>query len=270
MEKSIRFIDSQYKNLFTVPDGGNVIVTNHYGERKALACKSVGDEMHAQIGSSIFHICEFAEIMERIGSVYAPEGGDCNRYEIYQITDKPVDYLFEPYEKAKTHLSRTHYTRTYWGVLASEVTLDDLFEKHNRDRRPFADTMRSLSMSDVIVLNRDGVESAFYADRFGFAEAPKFLSERIPEFCYIVLSSAGTLEMVKRGERRSLLSEHNTPDRKTNEILAKQKNRELGVTAAQAEGMLCGYLFGWDIPQAELSRKPDVPKPKRKPNSIAR
>jgi hypothetical protein len=70
--KNIRFIDSQYNTLFFVPDGGNIILTYSDGEKLTRPCKFL-DEYHTQIGSSVYHICEFAEKMERIGATYAPE-----------------------------------------------------------------------------------------------------------------------------------------------------------------------------------------------------
>lgn len=70
--KNIRFIDSGYNTLFTVPDGGNIVLTYSDGEKATRPCKFL-DEYHTQIGSSVFHICEFAEKMERNGTAYAPE-----------------------------------------------------------------------------------------------------------------------------------------------------------------------------------------------------
>lgn len=71
--KTIRFIDSSYHTLFTVPDGGNIVLTTSDGERMVRSCKFL-DEYHTQVGSfNIYHICEFAEKMERAGTTYAPE-----------------------------------------------------------------------------------------------------------------------------------------------------------------------------------------------------
>lgn len=70
--KMIRFIDSDYNTLFYVPDGGNVVLTYSDGEKLTRPCKFL-DECHTQIGSNVYHICEFAERMERNGTTYAPE-----------------------------------------------------------------------------------------------------------------------------------------------------------------------------------------------------
>lgn len=69
--KDIRFIDSHYKELFRVPDGGTIQISDPY-ETVIKKCEFV-DEYHTQIGCNVFHICEFAEIMERNGRTYQPE-----------------------------------------------------------------------------------------------------------------------------------------------------------------------------------------------------
>lgn len=71
-EKNIRFIDSSYNTLFFVPDGGNIVLTYSDGEKVTRPCTFI-DEYHTQVGHNIFHICQFAEIMERNGTAYAPE-----------------------------------------------------------------------------------------------------------------------------------------------------------------------------------------------------
>ena len=70
--KDIRFIDSHYKDLFRLPDGGSIRITYADGESAVRKCSYI-DEYHTQIGNSVFHICQFAELMERNGSTYQPE-----------------------------------------------------------------------------------------------------------------------------------------------------------------------------------------------------
>ena len=72
LDKKVRFIDSRYNELFTVPDGGNVIISYEDGETFVRPCKYI-DDYHTQIGHNIYHICEFAERMERVKATYAPE-----------------------------------------------------------------------------------------------------------------------------------------------------------------------------------------------------
>lgn len=71
-EKMICFINSHYDPLFYVPDGGNVVLTFSDGEKATRPCKFL-DEYHTQVGHNVYHICQFAELMERNGTSYAPE-----------------------------------------------------------------------------------------------------------------------------------------------------------------------------------------------------
>jgi hypothetical protein len=71
-EKMIRFIDPHYNTLFTLPDGGSIVVTRPSGEQYVGVCKYL-DETHLSVNGSTYHICEFAEIQERIGSTVEPE-----------------------------------------------------------------------------------------------------------------------------------------------------------------------------------------------------
>ena len=70
-EQGIRFIDPNYKELFRIPDGGKISVTVAWGEKTEHVCRYI-DDYHTEIGSSLFHICEFAERMERNGAAYEP------------------------------------------------------------------------------------------------------------------------------------------------------------------------------------------------------
>ena len=70
-EKGIRFIDSHYKELFRIPDGGKIRVTSAWGEKSEHTCRYI-DEYHTEVGNNLYHICEFAERMEQGGCTYAP------------------------------------------------------------------------------------------------------------------------------------------------------------------------------------------------------
>lgn len=65
----IRFITSRYQNLFFLPDGGKVAVSNPDGKRGEYTARYIDDthvELESGGGSShLFHICELAERLER-------------------------------------------------------------------------------------------------------------------------------------------------------------------------------------------------------------
>lgn len=68
----IRFIDPGYNELFRIPDGEKIIVHFAWGEKEERACRFI-DEAHAEIGSTLYHICQFAEIMQQNGHTYEPK-----------------------------------------------------------------------------------------------------------------------------------------------------------------------------------------------------
>ncbi len=67
----IRFINSDYKTLFHLPDSGRIRITYPDGETVDRVCRFI-DEYHTAVGNYHYHICEFAERMEKIGAKYEP------------------------------------------------------------------------------------------------------------------------------------------------------------------------------------------------------
>ena len=180
--REVRFIDTKYNRFFSVPNGTNIILTNFEGEKRILPCEYI-DDYHAQVGNAVYHICQFAEVMEAAGAIYAPEhprnGDKADYYEVYQIRNLELTpYAFCSYESEKKNFNAADYQKVYQAMLSPEVDLADLFIKHNRDERPFGRRMHSLSVSDVVVLHRNGEKKAFYIDDFGFKDVPKFLEKK--------------------------------------------------------------------------------------------
>lgn len=69
--QGIRFIDSMYREQFRIPDGDKVRITFADGTSKDQVCRYI-DEYHMEIGSGLYHICEFAERMEQAGNTVIP------------------------------------------------------------------------------------------------------------------------------------------------------------------------------------------------------
>ena len=67
----IRFINSGYEEQFRIPDGGTIQV--EYPDRTFSAKCEYIDDYHTYIGSEVYHICQFAEVLERGGGVCRPE-----------------------------------------------------------------------------------------------------------------------------------------------------------------------------------------------------
>lgn len=71
--KGIRFTDLQYRDRFRLQDGGKIRITYPGGAQAVRMCRYV-DEYHLEIGNSIYHICEFADKMEREQCRVEPAG----------------------------------------------------------------------------------------------------------------------------------------------------------------------------------------------------
>lgn len=75
-EHGIRFITPDYKELFRIPDGGSIRITREDGSEDTYTCRYI-DDFHVEIGDgrdSLYHICQFAEVMEQNGATISPAG----------------------------------------------------------------------------------------------------------------------------------------------------------------------------------------------------
>lgn len=106
-----------------------------------------------------------------------------NSYEIYQLkrnehtrrfSFEGTDYLKKIGEK----VNRDHYDMVYHAPLDTKETLDSIYEKFNL-RHPADFRGHSLSVSDVIVFHKDGKDTAYFVDSFGFTEVPEFLQTQL-------------------------------------------------------------------------------------------
>ena len=70
------------------------------------------------------------------------------------------------------------YRMVYAAPWIPTITLEDIFERFNINR-PNDFHGHSLSVSDVIVINRMAETKAYYVDSFGFEELPDFVQQRM-------------------------------------------------------------------------------------------
>ena len=69
--RGIRFINPHYKELFRIPDGDHIRITYPDGSYKDRTCRYI-DDSHVEVDDNLYHICEFAEIMEGNGNKVIP------------------------------------------------------------------------------------------------------------------------------------------------------------------------------------------------------
>lgn len=111
--------------------------------------------------------------------------GKEDRYAIYQIAKATEgrDYRFMGLDFVTSHdmkVNAAHYGYVHGGRLFGGETLESLYETFNLNH-PEGYTGHSLSVSDVVVLQKEGKATAYYVDSFGFQELPDFVQERLHE-----------------------------------------------------------------------------------------
>lgn len=70
-EYGIRFITPSYKEKFRIADGDSIRMTFPSGKTQDKPCRFV-DETHLEVGNNLYHICEFAELAQRVGVQVIP------------------------------------------------------------------------------------------------------------------------------------------------------------------------------------------------------
>ncbi|MBM6925573.1 YodL domain-containing protein [Pseudoflavonifractor phocaeensis] len=109
-------------------------------------------------------------------------GQDKDTFSIYQLKrgDETRDLRFEPYDRlqATGHaVDRANYELIYTAPLAPDTSLEDIYTRFNIDH-PADFKGHSLSVSDIVVLHRDGRDAAHYVDSIGYREVPEFFKEQ--------------------------------------------------------------------------------------------
>ena len=138
---------------------------------------------------------EMAETRENLPKHAAAHGNDKENgiisYRIYQIREDLPDRRERIFLNLATlrsdgkDVTPDAYSEVYEGSLedtgsgkSSQQVLNDLFEKFNINH-PDDFLGHSMSVSDVIVLQENGAEKAYYLDSLGFKEVPQFLQKEI-------------------------------------------------------------------------------------------
>lgn len=94
-------------------------------------------------------------------------------YEIYQTNNREIAFL--RYDYTKDHINAASYKLVYRGQMECWQTLDSLYCLHNQENRPNGRKMRSLSVSDIIVMHEDGQAHAYYVEPIGYKQVDDLL-----------------------------------------------------------------------------------------------
>ena len=145
-----------------------------------------------------------------------------NVYLILQLKDGPetADVRFEPFARLEQmgsapnldHYEAVYFANTpaYFYGMSNAEALEELYLTFNL-RRPEDFRGHSLSVSDVVVLNREGQTGAFYVDRIGFKELSGFL-EQMKEAVRPQKSVAAQMKQAKEAAPKAKTRKHKERD----------------------------------------------------------
>lgn len=176
---------STQTQLRFVPDGvhqlSGVLYADSWDDVQSWLDKaSIDDQFAKEKIQRALHPEYFEKTSEEM--LYAMEG---ERYAIYQIKEgsDAEQYLYrglDDMEKSGHEVVASDYECVYSDLLLRSDDLETLYSMFN-DLPPADYKARFMSVSDVVVMNRNQELHAYYVDRFGFKELPAFALERRAE-----------------------------------------------------------------------------------------
>ncbi len=126
-EHSIRFITSNYDELFRITDGSTILVT--FPDRQFVEKCSYIDDYHTKIGNSVYHICQYAEILEQNDARCEPEPETLLDKAAWQIGDR--DFLL--IEKRKDSFRYELVTKEFLSRSQGQLDRKDLTVNQARE-----------------------------------------------------------------------------------------------------------------------------------------
>ena len=229
------------------------------GSQDTKQLKACMDTIRRTAGEIIEEMDTFmAERMKELAAEKSAEQ-DTDLYTIYQIREGSPAGVFEfmgmDYIRQKgMEIRPEDYQEVYVGALVPGTTLEDLYIQFNGPKMPEDFTGHSLSVSDIVVVHKDGEDHAYYVDRFGYEEVPEFLAT-------------------------AQAQEKTVQDKATQDQAAQDKSAETGSKQADAEKTETAKI-GTVIPEkveaapqktegvAKPSLSKDVSQPARRKESV--
>ena len=174
-------LESTDDNLRFLPDGtheiGSVMISDSWNDvQEWLEGVVLEDPDTAERVERVMHPERYEKTSEEL--MFAGE----ERYALYQLNteSKDVPYEFMGMDFVEDHgmeVTAVDYKCVYSGILHDSVSLDELYSIFNQNH-PADFKGHSMSVSDVVIVNRDGDMKAYYVDSFGFADLPDFVRQR--------------------------------------------------------------------------------------------
>ena len=127
-EHSIRFINSSYDTLFRIPDGGTVEV--QFPDRKFSAKCEYIDDYHTLVGDTVFHICEFTEMVEHQHGSVRPEPEITEDQAAWQLGHR--EYL--ALQRTDSGFDYTIYSKNFALMDGGQLDAPELTMKQAREQ----------------------------------------------------------------------------------------------------------------------------------------
>lgn len=161
-QKEIRFIDSHYNELFRIKDGESITVKFSDGSMSDRKCTYI-DDYHTKIGYNVFHICEFAELMERGGSTYRPK--DTPGYTLEKIEQSEFEYTFAPSKNEELNRGCVCYIRGYFDNSVYERFQTEAMVENTENYNAYKTPDFSLECDNVVNYLRHQADKPIFKSR---------------------------------------------------------------------------------------------------------
>ena len=238
--KDIRFIDSHYNDLFRIPDGGHIQID--YGNETVVKPCTFIDEYHTQVGNNVFHICQFAEVMERNGNHYQAEppimGDEAawqvgkDNYLAIQTCDDGYDYAL--FDKNFKEIDGGQVDNPDMTMIEVRQDILESFGLAHRDLRA-AVYEEVMEMSESVALPNPLLVMAGQLDSFAQDYDPYDYRDQVDNGMDVVESI-----------RKDLAAGNTAPNREFLDSVIAESGDEVSVTAAKA---LRDQLDKFDTPK---------------------
>lgn len=122
----IKFVTINYGTLFTINDGDSVQINYNDSQREPVVrdCHYI-DETHFKFGTSVYHICEFAEMIKKNNAYVAPVLNKVNKVwknSVIELFAEDIKYtLYEALKKGE----KVYWTRNRRGIPGDSYVYDN-------------------------------------------------------------------------------------------------------------------------------------------------
>jgi hypothetical protein len=121
-------------------------------------------------------------------------------FTIYQLKDGEDNHLrrwesYDSLQKLGEQPDIKNYTEVFRGKMQPSATLENIYQEFNIDK-PLDFTGHPLSMSDIVVVQENGVNTANYVDTYGYVSCPDFARQHEHELNKVTVVHYGRIDFL--------------------------------------------------------------------------